>query len=74
MYPCLASFKPQGGEAIAVGADVSKREDLEALVKAATDKWGRLDVLVNNAGECPDLLMMRLYNARQLESHGFAVA
>jgi len=33
-----------------VAADVSKREDLEALIKATTDKWGQLDVLVNNAG------------------------
>jgi NAD(P)-dependent dehydrogenase (short-subunit alcohol dehydrogenase family) len=40
----------QGGEAITLKADVSKREDLEALVKAATDKWGQLDILVNNAG------------------------
>ena len=30
---------------------MSKRDELEALVKAATDKWGSLDVLVNNAGE-----------------------
>lgn len=48
--PTSATTPRQGGDAIAVGADVSKREDLEALVKAATDKWGRLDVLVNNAG------------------------
>jgi NAD(P)-dependent dehydrogenase (short-subunit alcohol dehydrogenase family) len=43
-------FPPQGGEAITVGANVAKRDELEALVKAATDKWGSLDVLVNNAG------------------------
>jgi 3-oxoacyl-[acyl-carrier protein] reductase len=50
----------KGGEAITVAADVSKPADLEALVKAATDKWGRLDVLVNNAGITRDTLMMRM--------------
>lgn len=55
-----AKIAASGGEAITVKADVSKREDLEALVKAATDKWGSLDVLVNNAGITRDTLMMRM--------------
>lgn len=37
-------------EAIAVKCDVSKEADVEAVVKAATDKFGRLDVMFNNAG------------------------
>jgi 3-oxoacyl-[acyl-carrier protein] reductase len=49
-----------GGEAIAVKADVSKRDELDALVKAAVDKWGTVDVLVNNAGITRDGLMMRM--------------
>ena len=49
-----------GGEAIAIGADVSKIEDVEALVKATTEKWGRIDVLVNNAGITRDTLLMRM--------------
>ncbi|KIY94509.1 hypothetical protein MNEG_13452, partial [Monoraphidium neglectum] len=44
-----AQIAAAGGEAITVKANVAKREELEALVKAATDKWGSLDVLVNNA-------------------------
>lgn len=55
-----AAIAKAGGEAVTVKADVSKREDLEALVKAATDKWGSLDVLVNNAGITRDTLMMRM--------------
>ncbi|GBF96356.1 hypothetical protein Rsub_09427 [Raphidocelis subcapitata] len=55
-----AAITKAGGEAITAKADVSKREDLEALVKAATDKWGSLDVLVNNAGITRDTLMMRM--------------
>src|SRR5260370_2364868 len=39
-----------GGEAIAVGADVSKAEDVGRLLKEVDSAFGRLDVLVNNAG------------------------
>jgi len=38
-----------GADAIAVQGDVSKNQDCERLVKACIDKWGRLDVLINNA-------------------------
>ncbi len=38
-----------GGEATSVHADVSIRADNEAMVAAAVDRWGRLDVLYNNA-------------------------
>ncbi len=39
-----------GGEAIADGANVTKAGEVAAMVKAATDKWGRVDILINNAG------------------------
>lgn len=39
-----------GDSAIAVTCDVTKRADIDALVRATTDRWGRLDVVVNNAG------------------------
>lgn len=35
---------------VAIKTDVSKSVDVEAMVKAAMDQWGRIDVLVNNAG------------------------
>lgn len=38
-----------GGEALPVYADVSKLDDCKKLVDAAVDKWGRLDILINNA-------------------------
>ena len=38
------------GEAIANGANVTKYEDCEAVVAQAVEKWGRVDVLINNAG------------------------
>jgi len=40
----------QCGNAIAVQADVGEDADCRKLAKAALDKWGRLDALVNNAG------------------------
>lgn len=38
-----------GAEAVAIHADVSVQSDVEAMVAAAVDRWGRLDVLYNNA-------------------------
>lgn len=38
-----------GGEALAVATDLSREEDLERLVQAAVDRFGGIDILVNNA-------------------------
>jgi NAD(P)-dependent dehydrogenase (short-subunit alcohol dehydrogenase family) len=40
----------EGGEAIAVKADVSSAADVDRAVKAGLDRWGRVDVLHNNVG------------------------
>ena len=45
-----AAVNAAGGNAIAVTADVSKAADCEAMVKAAEDKYGKLNILFNNAG------------------------
>ena len=39
-----------GGEAIANGADVTDFAEVEAMVDAAKTRWGRVDILINNAG------------------------
>ncbi|MEV6413131.1 SDR family NAD(P)-dependent oxidoreductase [Kribbella sp. NPDC051718] len=40
------------GDALAVRLDVTVREEVDAAVAAAVERFGRLDVLVNNAGGC----------------------
>lgn len=42
-----------GGKATAVVTDVTKREDVRRLVETAVDTYGRIDVLINNAGVMP---------------------
>ncbi|OAB57747.1 beta-ketoacyl-ACP reductase [Phormidium willei BDU 130791] len=56
----VAEIQTMGREAIAVKADVSQEDEANALIKAATDTWGRVDVLVNNAGITRDTLLMRM--------------
>jgi 3-oxoacyl-[acyl-carrier protein] reductase len=46
----VATIEAAGGQAIAVAADVSQKPDVDRLVAATLDQWGRVDVLVNNAG------------------------
>ena len=54
---CLRRGAP---DAFAVQADVSDTEQARALVAAVTERWGGVDVLVNNAGITRDGLMMRM--------------
>ena len=42
-------IKSAGGQALGVPGDVSKEQDCTRLVQAAVDRWGAVDVLVNNA-------------------------
>jgi dehydrogenase/reductase SDR family protein 4 len=42
-----------GGQGLAVPTDVTRLEDLDRLVAAAVDRFGGIDVLVNNAGTSP---------------------
>jgi len=46
----VAEITAAGGKAIAVGGDVSKSADVDALFAATQKTFGRLDILVNNAG------------------------
>src|SRR5688500_9967800 len=46
----VSSIKSEGGEALALQADVSKADQVKALFDAAIARYGKIDVLVNNAG------------------------
>lgn len=46
----VADIEAAGGQAVAVAADVTSQAEVEALVNAAIDNFGRLDIVVNNAG------------------------
>ncbi|MGY4257729.1 NAD(P)-dependent dehydrogenase (short-subunit alcohol dehydrogenase family) [Bradyrhizobium sp. USDA 4516] len=39
-----------GGKILSVVTDVSKKEEVEALIASAVSKFGRIDIMVNNAG------------------------
>lgn len=44
------AIKAAGGNAIAVGGDVSKAADAQGIIDTAVETYGRLDILVNNSG------------------------
>ena len=46
----VAEIKAMGGEALANGGSVSDRAGAQSMVDDAMNAWGRVDVLINNAG------------------------
>ena len=48
--PVAGEVEDVGGEVLAVAADVSKGADVERLVGESVERFGKIDVLVNNAG------------------------
>lgn len=56
----VATIEAAGGEAIALGADVSKPEEVESLIAKTLEHYQRIDVLVNNAGITKDTLLLRM--------------
>lgn len=46
----VAEIEAAGGEAMANGADVTDASAVEEMVGSAVEKWGRVDILINNAG------------------------
>lgn len=46
----VGMIKAAGGEAFAHGANVAKFDEVQDMVSQAMEKWGRVDILINNAG------------------------
>jgi 3-oxoacyl-[acyl-carrier protein] reductase len=59
----VAEIASAGGEAFSVQGDISVPEAASAIVKATLERYGSLDVLVNNAGITRDGLLMRMSEA-----------
>lgn len=47
----VRQIRGQGGEAIAIAADVSSPDDAQAMVEATLKQWGTVDILYNNAAD-----------------------
>ena len=50
----------RGGKSLAIKTDVTRRDEVQALVDAAVKTYGRLDVIINNAGLMPQSPLDRL--------------
>jgi len=56
----VAEIETNGGKAIAVRADVTEKEEVERLFSEAEEAFGRIDVLVNNAGSYPIATLLEM--------------
>ena len=56
----VAEIREAGGTALPLSVDVTDADQVAAMVRAALDEYGRIDVLVNNAGIVRDQLAMRM--------------
>lgn len=56
----VKSIREQGGEAVAIQADVSDFQQAHDLIEAATKEFGKIDILVNNAGTTRDTLLLMM--------------
>jgi len=56
----VKEIEKNGGNAIALKADVSKSEEVDSLIEQTLKTFGRIDILVNNAGITRDTLLLRM--------------
>lgn len=56
----VSEIQAAGGEGTAIQADMARRLDAEALIQGCVERFGRLDILVNNAAITKDRLVVRM--------------
>ena len=60
----VQACRDAGGEAIGQAVDVTQRDQVDGWVEAALAQWGRVDVLVNNAGITRDARLVKMTEAQ----------
>ncbi len=60
MQSAVKAMEGLAGRVVGLAADAAKREDADRLVDAAKQEFGRVDVVVNNAGITRDSLLIRM--------------
>jgi NADP-dependent 3-hydroxy acid dehydrogenase YdfG len=60
LHSLMDELTRKGGKALAVTTDVVHRDQVQKLVDAAVETYGRIDVMINNAGLMPQALLERL--------------
>lgn len=59
----VMEVEAQGGQAASFRMDVSDEDSVKAAAKAALERFGKIDILINNAGITKDTLLMRMKRA-----------
>src|ERR1700722_16684553 len=59
-HDVVAEIKAAGGKAVANGADVSNWDQAKAMIDQAVSEFGKLDVLINNAGILRDRMLVNM--------------
>lgn len=75
----VTEIQDEGGNAIAIQADLSKKEDIKRLFSEATKHFGKIDILVNNAGvyefvSLPDITEEHMHKLFNLNVFGLILA
>jgi NAD(P)-dependent dehydrogenase (short-subunit alcohol dehydrogenase family) len=55
-----AAIKDKGGKAVAIAGDVTKKANCESMVQSVVSEYGKIDILINNAGINKDALVRKM--------------
>ncbi|UJH92824.1 SDR family oxidoreductase [Antarcticibacterium sp. 1MA-6-2] len=64
----VSEISSNNGQAISFKGDISEIETAKKAIKAATDKWGKIDILINNAGVYPEVNTVDEYSVEAFEN------
>ncbi len=59
----VREIEKNNGQALAFKGDISSEENAQQAIKTATDKWGKLDILINNAGVFPEVNTLEQFSS-----------